>query len=217
MFAFLGKLMGQAMRGSHLMNIDLCSAVWKALVYQPLDSSDLRAIDSAMYLQLEAVRNPPADLSPSDFDREMVQQQQLWSVVNAKGDVVALPGYEDRFTAKQTVRWAERGEWADAARRFRLHESDSQIAALRSGMGAVVPIALLPLFSWKELELQVTGRCVVSVASYASIHCARSLSSPRAPLRCSPPPPSQPPPDTLESTVFLHLFPGVVASSILSS
>ena len=93
--------MGQAMRGNHLMNIDLCSVVWKALVYQPLDSSDLRAIDSAMYLQLEAVRNPPADLSPSDFDREMIQQQQLWSVVNAKGAVVALPGYEDRFAAQK--------------------------------------------------------------------------------------------------------------------
>ena len=97
--------------------------------------------------------------------------------MNAKGAVVALPGYEDRFAAQKTVCWAERGAWADAAQHFRLHESDSQIAALRSGMSAVVPIALLPLFSWKELELQVTGRCVASVASVVSVAPLASLAS----------------------------------------
>jgi len=160
MFTFLGKLMGQAMRGNHLMNIDLCSAVWKSLVYQRLDSSDLRAVDSAMSQQLDHVRSPPTDLSVEDFNREMSASGQLWSVTNTKGEVVALPGYEDRYCSGETVKWEERVAWADAVQSFRLHESDAQVAALRQGMGAIIPSALLPLFSWKELELEVTGRCV---------------------------------------------------------
>ena len=46
---------------------------------------------------------------------------------------------------------------------YRLHEVDTQVAAIRRGMGTIVPVQLLPLFTWQEVELQVCGRRDVNV------------------------------------------------------
>jgi E3 ubiquitin-protein ligase HERC2 len=41
MFAFLGKLMGMAVRGHHVLNLDLPSVVWKPLVGDPISKDDI--------------------------------------------------------------------------------------------------------------------------------------------------------------------------------
>eukprot|EP00954_Amorphochlora_amoebiformis_P027789 1387878-Amorphochlora_amoeboformis.AAC.1 len=42
-------------------------------------------------------------------------------------------------------------------REFRLHEFDKHLQAIREGLADVVPIALMSLFTWRELEAQVAG------------------------------------------------------------
>jgi hypothetical protein len=37
MYAFVGKLMGIAIRGGHMLNLDLPSVVWKPLVGQAIE------------------------------------------------------------------------------------------------------------------------------------------------------------------------------------
>ena len=51
MFEFLGKLFGVVMYSQFTLNLDLPSTVWKPLVGQRLDLSDLKAID-AMCVQV---------------------------------------------------------------------------------------------------------------------------------------------------------------------
>ncbi len=41
-----------------------------------------------------------------------------------------------------------------------MHEFDQQCAAMLRGLATVVPVQLLKLFSWQELETQVCGRGV---------------------------------------------------------
>lgn len=64
---------------------------------------------------------------------------------------------------KTPSRFENRLEWADKLEQYRLHEVDDQIAAIRRGMGTIVPVQLLPLFTWQELQLQICGRRDIDV------------------------------------------------------
>jgi E3 ubiquitin-protein ligase HERC2 len=39
----------------------------------------------------------------------------------------------------------------------RLHEFDQQLAAMKRGFGTIVPLRLMPLFTWQEAEVLVCG------------------------------------------------------------
>ena len=46
---------------------------------------------------------------------------------------------------------------------MRLSEADKQIAAIKQGLATVVPIDLLQLWSWDDLEFAVTGNRTMDV------------------------------------------------------
>eukprot|EP00479_Gromia_sphaerica_P002663 TRINITY_DN13128_c0_g1_i1.p1 TRINITY_DN13128_c0_g1~~TRINITY_DN13128_c0_g1_i1.p1 ORF type:complete len:127 (+),score=23.01 TRINITY_DN13128_c0_g1_i1:423-803(+) len=55
------------------------------------------------------------------------------------------------------VTFANRNEYVNRVFNARLHEHDIQIESIRRGIGKVVPIQLLQLLSWQELELLICG------------------------------------------------------------
>ena len=82
-----------------------------------------------------------------------------WCATSADGRQVELV----KDGANKALTFENRTEWADAMEEYRLHEVDTQVAAIRRGMGTIVPAQLLPLFTWQEVELQVCGRRDVDV------------------------------------------------------
>lgn len=56
------------------------------------------------------------------------------------------------------VTFANRKRYVKMAVDYRLHEFDLQVAAIRRGIGSVVPMPALRLFTWQELEILVAGR-----------------------------------------------------------
>ena len=46
---------------------------------------------------------------------------------------------------------------------YRLTEFDDQCAAIRRGLATVVPISVLSVFTWQELQLEVCGQAAVDV------------------------------------------------------
>ena len=62
------------------------------------------------------------------------------------------------------VTFANRNEWAELVIKARLYESRRQVEAIRRGLSAVVPVKLLPLLNWRELEVHVCGRPVLDVS-----------------------------------------------------
>ena len=57
MFAFLGKLMGIAIRGNEVLPLNLPSIVWKGLVGETLASEDLAAVDLSIVNSINRLRN----------------------------------------------------------------------------------------------------------------------------------------------------------------
>merc|ERR1711916_339065 len=62
------------------------------------------------------------------------------------------------------VTFETRHEYCDLVLDYRLHEFDRVAAAVRSGLSTIIPIRLLSLFTWDELELMVCGKPDIDVA-----------------------------------------------------
>lgn len=146
MFAFVGKLMGTAIRGEHVLNLDFPALLWKPLVGQPIELADLKAVDALYFKVLdEMLGADKADIE--SFDASFTTTSLDGREIPLKPNGSALP-----VTAEN------REEFVQLAIQYRLHEFDAQIAAIRKGLGTIVPVQLLSLFTWQELEAMVCGQ-----------------------------------------------------------
>ena len=57
MFEFVGALIGMSIRCSQILNLNFPSLIWKKLIDEPLDRSDLNMIDSYCLQMLDGIKN----------------------------------------------------------------------------------------------------------------------------------------------------------------
>jgi hypothetical protein len=153
-YAFVGKFMACAIRGGHVLNLDFPPLLWKLLVGMTLTRADIADINTLALRILDQYGDPT--LSEAAFAELPVQR---FVTLSSDGREVELkPG-----GASIPVTYATRGEWARLEEHYRLHEFDVAVAALRKGLGAIVPVHLLSLFTAFELESMVCGAREVSI------------------------------------------------------
>jgi hypothetical protein len=151
-FEFLGKLMGLSLRTRDLFNVHLPSMVWKALLGQPLTLDDIQGVD---VLSANILRDLLAD-DKKNTPVELYNTEMQWCKFSAMcADGVVRPLCPDGETKSLT--YENRHEYASLLLTFRLNEFKVQTAAIRRGLGKVIPLNSLGLFSWRELETMVCG------------------------------------------------------------
>lgn len=137
----------------------------------PLSLIDLNEIDRHYWPALCHIR----DCKDAEGDLTLSQLDLPFSTSSAAGhDVALLPHSHRRITRDN------RDLYLKLALHFRLHEFDGQVRAVRQGLGQVVPLPLLSLFTGAELEAMVCGSPEIplallkSVTTYKGIepHCA---------------------------------------------
>jgi hypothetical protein len=148
----LGMLMGCCLRTSVRLNLDLPPFVWKPLVGEPLSRSDLQAIDAATVDTLKFLDSVDAATFDASFE------ETFSTLLSDKSHVDLLPD-----GSNITVRHADRAAYISLIEQARLHEHAPQIAALRRGIGHVVPTQVLSLFTWYELEMLVCGKPEIDI------------------------------------------------------
>lgn len=151
MFEFLGKLMGIAIRNRELLDLRLPSLVWKPLVNQVPTIDDLRAVDV-----LTVTNTDPDCADPSAL---LAQQPMYYTVITLDGREVELVP-NGRFLQVTPDNYRD---WAQRVLDFKVHEFDTQVEAIRRGLGTIVPQRLLMLFRWEELELMVCGQPKIDI------------------------------------------------------
>eukprot|EP01029_Cantina_marsupialis_P017936 TRINITY_DN4057_c0_g2_i2.p1 TRINITY_DN4057_c0_g2~~TRINITY_DN4057_c0_g2_i2.p1 ORF type:complete len:1511 (+),score=591.48 TRINITY_DN4057_c0_g2_i2:227-4759(+) len=153
MFAFLGQLFGVAVRTGNPLDLVFPSLIWKPLVGQEVTLQDLRAIDENIVDFLKDIRDVPEE-SWSD-----VVQDLVWITHLSNGEEQEL------FAGGSAVpvKWSSRDEYCRMAERVRLDEFKRHTEAIKRGLSTQIPINLLTLFTWHELELMVCGRPTVDV------------------------------------------------------
>lgn len=154
MFAFLGKLLGIALRGRHSLPLDLHPHVWRALVGAAAPADALEELDASLARSLEALE---AHADEASF--ALLFPELTWTLAAPDGATVELcPG-----GAARLVLFAERAAYVAACRAHLLHYGRAQLDAMRTGLATIVPLPLLVLFTPGELELACCGSADVSL------------------------------------------------------
>ena len=153
MFEFIGRLMGTSLRAKLCLPFEFPSIIWKRLAGDEVNDDDLLAIDAISFRQITDIMNCEKDGITDDDMFEEKFGSHFFTVLGSDGQEHELiPDGRDKV-----VRFTDRKDYGCKAISFRLHEFDIQVAAIKRGLEDVVPINLLQLFSWQQLEILVAG------------------------------------------------------------
>jgi E3 ubiquitin-protein ligase HERC2 len=165
MFSFLGKLMGIAIRSKEYLGLNIPSLIWKLLVRDTPTKSDLEAINISYTQSLDRIR---------EYDQNtMTYMEQTFTLTTyGNREVELVPG-----GGQELVTFATRDQYCDLCERYYLHEYDEQAAAVRQGLGSIVPPHLLSLYSWQELDHMVCGDPVIDISLLQSVTTYQNCSA----------------------------------------
>jgi hypothetical protein len=146
MYEFVGVLIGIALRTKQTLGFDFSSILWKKLLNREPNLEDLEAIDKLCCQALNELEK--VDAQKFDLVCSEMFQTQL-----SDGSEIELKknGKKIRVTKENLT------EFASLVTKNRLQESDQQIKAIQKGLDVMVPLKMLSLFSWFDLETLVCG------------------------------------------------------------
>ncbi|XP_047185393.1 probable E3 ubiquitin-protein ligase HERC1 isoform X3 [Scophthalmus maximus] len=157
-FRFLGILMAVAIRTKKPLDLHLAPWVWKQLCSMPLGGLDLEEVDLLTYRTLQGILHLDNSGITEDNFHVMIPLDSFMAH-SADGRLVpVVPGGQNI-----SLTFSNRTEYVERSLDYRLHEMDSQVAAVREGMSAIIPVPLLSLLTAQQLEQLVCGLPEVSV------------------------------------------------------
>ena len=156
-YFFLGQLMGAMFRSQESLVLALSPFIWKKLIMDQVTwSRDFVSVDSAEVKFVDSIET----MSREKFD-ESFNGVLKFTTVLSNGEAISL--IPDG--AEKQVTYDNRLEYCKMVKEKRLSENTFQIDAIREGFTSVVPVEILHLLTWQELELKVCGNPEISVAA----------------------------------------------------
>ena len=156
-YFFLGQLMGAMFRSQESLVLALSPFIWKKLIMEQVTwSRDFVSVDSAEVKFVDSIET----MSREKFD-ESFNGVLKFTTVSSNGEAISL--IPDG--AEKQVTYDSRLEYCKIVKEKRLSENTFQIDAIREGFTSVVPVEILHLLTWQELELKVCGNPEISVAA----------------------------------------------------
>mmetsp|Transcript_29971 Transcript_29971/g.47608 ORF Transcript_29971/g.47608 Transcript_29971/m.47608 type:complete len:4002 (-) Transcript_29971:1624-13629(-) len=185
LFEFFGSLIGIAcMRHGITLSLDVSALVWKVLVKDQLVEQDLRFVDEVALQAVSFIRHGDREgfdyvfsdtvfaLPPSDSNIPAGIEPSEGTVQGSASDGNASTNESKHGTnvvelcplgKERKVTLDNAQEYADLVEGFRLNEFRTQIDSVKRGIVPLVPVRLLPMFTWQELENLVCGVADVDV------------------------------------------------------
>jgi len=133
------------------MPLSLPSVVWKQLVSEPMDASDLAAFDAMCKQSLDKLRAIADEGIDADTFGDVIFER-FTTQLSDGSEVALLPNGHTI-----DVTFDNRLAFCDAVLQARLNEAQQQCDAILQGLSSVVPQRMLSLFTWQQLELLTCG------------------------------------------------------------
>ncbi len=163
MLEFFGALLGMSFRLGHLLSLNMASTFWKQLMGDPVDRTDLKAIDTYCVQCLDDITNiEKKGIDASTF--ETVVDNTFVTRLSDGSEVELKKGGKDI-----KVTFANRHEYVSLVEKARLEECSVQMKAIRIGMFRVIAQSLIKLYSWRELEIKICGKPTFKVDALKKI------------------------------------------------
>ncbi len=120
---------------------------------------DLESVDLPCFNRLEALREVEKDGILSEEDFRETYRGIVWTTNRSDGvEVEITAGGREKAVTMET-----REDYCAAVEKFRLNEAVPAVAAIKRGLETIVPIRLLTMYTWKELEIMVCGRPEIDI------------------------------------------------------
>jgi len=152
MFKFVGRIIGKALNDGQLLDCYFVKALYKMMLGQSLELSDLQDFDEQLYRSL---------IYMLENDAEILCQTFILSskYFDEDKDVELIPGGKDIDVTNEN-----KFEYCQKVLEHRLYKSiKTQIDAFLSGFRDLVPAHLVQIFDYKELELMLSGLPTVDI------------------------------------------------------
>lgn len=159
MFNFVGKLLGITLRTKGVFPLNLPSLIWKPIVGQKIERTDLENVDQVCFQSLDTLRN---------IELEGVTKENFSDVIDFSFTTTSSDGREIELVEegkKKSVTWENRHEYIELIEQYKEHEFDLQVAALVAGITTIIPYQLFYLMTWKEAEARILGNSGFSIES----------------------------------------------------
>ena len=158
MVLFLGKIFGVAIRTQNNLNLSLAPLAWKKIVADHIEFIDLKSIDEICFQMIDIIRNLDAKgINKDNFLTAF--SDEVFTTRLSNNDLVDLMpnGGSIHVTYENCL------EYAKLTLAARLNEANSFYTIIRKGMSAVIPMDLVNLFSWKQVETLVCGAADIKI------------------------------------------------------
>jgi hypothetical protein len=100
---------------------------------------------------------------PADFEYTFIEYPFTVHTSDSR-EVPLVPNAEQTLVTSQNLQL-----YFDLAMQCRLHEFDKQVAAVRRGLGQIVPLSLLNLYTGSQLEVLVCGSPEIDIKLLESV------------------------------------------------
>jgi hypothetical protein len=158
MVFFLGKMFGVALRTQNNLNLALSPLFWKRLVLDHVTLTDLKSADESCFQLISILNNLEGNgITPDSFASGF--DEMYFTTQDSSGHVVELVegGQDIRVTFDNAK------DYASLIEKFRLSEAALPYSILRKGMSATIPMDLLNLFSWRQVETLICGASDIDI------------------------------------------------------
>jgi hypothetical protein len=153
MYRVFGGLIGYAIRTGEFINMDLPSIFWKSLLEVPKDRKDLEMIDKYAIQFLDDINRI------NDPDQFTLYSDYKFTTILSNGSEV--PIIENGRNIDLTLE--NKKNYIELVEQTRLNEGQIQIDSIRNGLEQVIPVGILKLISWNELEMLVCGKPILDI------------------------------------------------------
>ena len=160
LYAFVGKLLGLAMRASLALPFHLPGLVFKRVLGQAVTKVDLKLVDKFLVDYLDNVSN--AHLDPNmtaELFGDLYGDRSFTTKTIDGREVELVPGGRRIFLSLGNSR-----RFVERMLAYHCAEFDAQCAAIARGLATIVPINILRLFTAQQCELLVVGHSEVDLA-----------------------------------------------------
>lgn len=154
MFRFVGRIIGKALNEGHLLDCYFLKAIYKMMLGQPIDLSDLEDFDSEHYKSLVyMIENDATILCQNFMWSSKVFDEQVSVELKKNGEEIDVDN-ENKI------------EYCQLVVEHLLYKCvKPQIDAFLQGFYDLVPANLVRIFDHHELELMISGLPTVDVAN----------------------------------------------------
>jgi len=161
MLEYVGQLVGIALRADVPIALDLLPCFWKTLVGDPLVFDDIVVADPLASKMIVRLRQITTEEAYTAMLKDEDVESPMWplsSLDSSSGDAADVQTH---------VAWADKNRFADELEALRLDElaSRPRMDAIRRGLRSIIPVDILSIMTWQDMELRICGEADISLAT----------------------------------------------------